>query len=188
MSPDLSNLKLVDEVIETFDESQYKDAQEFPPPIPEGIYLFLHGKPTFEPTKDGLLGATMDHVVAEGEHKDAKIMFDRVSEKKFERSGVRGASTMMDQIRAVYGVGSPERSARTRGEMAAALEAAEGKPFKGKVQWDGYCSHKDTPQDSQEAVSIKYEKNFPQGSDVQCKTCGKPIRPRARIGLRIAAN
>lgn len=186
MAPDLSNLKLVEEVIETVDESQYKDATEFPPPIPEGLYTFVQGKPEFEPTKDGFLSANMTQTVVGGEHDGAKVAFDRVSDKPFERSGVK-VTMMMDQIRAVYGVGTPERSARTRQERATALEAAEGKPFQAKVQWDGYCGHKDTEHEGKQGESLKGARKFPDGDDVPCSVCGKSIRPRARINLRIAA-
>lgn len=183
---DLSNLKLVEEVIETSDESQYKDATEFPAPIPEGLYTFLQGKPEFEATKDGNLKATMNHKVVGGEFDGQSVNFDSISDKFFERSGVRVCG-MMDHIRAVYGVGSPERSARTRAERAAAIEAGEGKTFKAKIQWDGYCSHKDTEHDGEEGHAVKYQRNFPNGNDVPCPICGKPIRPRARINLRVAA-
>ena len=183
---DLSNLKLVEEVIETVDDSQYKDATEFPPPIPEGLYTFVQGKPEFSATDAGFLSANMTQTVAGGEHDGAKVAFDRVSDKPFDRSGVK-VSMMQDQIRAVYGVGAPERSARTRAERAAALEAAEGKPFQAKVQWDGFCNHKDTEHEGKQNVSIKGQRSFPDGQDVPCPTCGKSIRPRARINIRVSA-
>ena len=44
---DLSNLKLVEENIEVADDASYVDAQEFPPPVPEGTYTFIQGKPEF---------------------------------------------------------------------------------------------------------------------------------------------
>jgi len=87
--PDLSNLKLVEEEIVVADDASYVDASEFPPPIPSGIYTFIQGKPEFTATAGGFLQATMTHVVAGGEQDGAKLGFDRVSDKPFERSGVR---------------------------------------------------------------------------------------------------
>lgn len=189
MSVDLSNLKLVEEEIELTDEGSYVEATEYPPPPPEGTYLLIQGEPTFSATSAGALSASMDQVIAEGEFKDGKIMFDRVSDKAFERGGVK-VSMMQDHIRALYPTGSPERSARTRAERAAAVEAAEGKPFKAVVKWEGYCGHKDTEHEvtnSKNGVVIKGERNFPGGQDVECRVCKKPIRPRARIDRRISA-
>lgn len=186
---DLSNLQLVPEdITNVADESSYIDAQEFPPPPPEGIYTFLQGKPVPKVTKKGQLGLKMDHVINGGEHDGEKLMFDEVSEAQFERGGVGGMSTMKDQIRAVYPPNSPERNARTRDQMADAIIAAEGKPFKGAVLWDGYCSHSDTDHDGKDPVSVRGAKNFPSnGADLKCSTCGKTIRARARINRRIAA-
>jgi hypothetical protein len=188
-SVDLSNLKLVEEPTpEILDDQQYVDAKEFPPPVPEGLYLFLQGAPTFGVTGKGLLKADMDHTISGGEHDGAKLMFDSVSETQFARSGVTGMSSMKDQIRAVYGTGTPERSARTRSDMATAIAAAEGKPFKAKTQWEGGCGHKGTEHEGKDWVRVKYAKSFPGGNDVPCSLCGNPIRPRARISLRIAAD
>lgn len=185
---DLSNLQLVEENIEVADEGSYVDATEFPPPPPEGVYTFIQGKPEPKVTKKGQLGLKMDHVIAGGEHDGQKLMFDEVSEATFERAGVRGMSTMKDQIRALYPQGSPERNARTRTEMADAIIAGEGKPFKAAIIWDGYCNHKETSHEGQDAVSIKGARNFPGGgSDAKCPTCGNAIRPRAKINRRIAA-
>jgi hypothetical protein len=193
MSPDLSNLKLVEENIEVADDAQYVDASEFPPPPPEGLYTLIQGKPTFEATKDGLMGAAMDHVISGGEHDGQKIMFDRVSEKTFERSGTK-ASSMRDHLRAVYTPNESGRTARSRAEMGAALEAAEGRPFKAKLQWEGYCKHAETPQEGQPPYSIQGEAKFPANgtgrqSEIPCPTCQKTIYARARIkfGGRVVA-
>lgn len=186
---DLSNLKLVEEEIELTDDASYVEATDYPPPPPEGTYTLIQGKPTFAATQGGALSASMDQTIAEGEHRDQKIMFDRVSDKAFERGGVK-VSMMQDHIRSVYATGAPERSARTRAERASAVEAAEGKAFKAVVKWEGYCGHKDTPQEvanSKDGVVIKGERNFPGGQDVACRVCGKAIRPRARIDRRISA-
>ena len=182
---DLSNLQLVEEDI-TVDDAQYVEATDFPPPPPEGVYLFIQGAPRFEASKDGHLVAVMDQTIADGDAKDTKVMFDRVSAKTFERGGVR-VSMLADHLRAIYPTGSPERSARTNEEKAAAISAAEGKPFKGVLQWDGYCGHKDTEHAGQDAVTIRGQRNFPaNGGDATCKTCGASIRPRGKINRRIA--
>lgn len=182
---DLSNLQLVAEDIPVVDDASYVDATDFPPPPPEGVYLFTQGAPKFEASKDGFLVAVMDQTIADGDFANTKIMFDRVSAKTFERGGVR-VSMMQDHLRAVYPTGAPERSARTNDEKAAAIAAAEGKPFKGVVQWDGYCGHKDTEYEGQDGVSVRGQRNFPNGGDAKCSKCGGAIRPRARINRRIA--
>ena len=188
MTVDLNNLQLVPEdITDVADESSYVDATEFPPPPPEGVYTFVQGKPTEKVTKKGQLGLKFDHTIAGGEFDGQKLMFDEVSEAKFERGGVSGMSTMKDQIRATYPQGAPERNAKTRQEMAEAIFAAEGKPFKGAVIWDGYCGHKETTYEGQDGVSIKGQRNFPNdGADAKCSLCGNAIRPRAKINRRIA--
>lgn len=186
MTVDLSNLKLVEEVMDVADDSQYVDAQEFPPPIPEGVYTFVQGAPVFTATGAGFLSASMDHVVAGGEQDGAKIMFDRVSNKPFDRQGTK-ASMMKDQLRAIG-----DRAAyRTHTEYAGALAAGEGKPFKAAVGWEGFCGHKGTPQeiaqgDYANATTLRGAKSFPNGADVTCPKCQQAIRPRARITRRIA--
>lgn len=184
MSVDLSNLKLVEEVIDVADDSQYADAQEFPPPIPEGIYTFTQGTPKFDATAAGWLSASMDHVVATGEQEGAKIMFDRVSNKPFERQGVR-VSMMKDHLRAL----GDRSTYRTHPEYATAVSAGEGKTFQAQVGWEGYCGHKGTEHEvtnSKEGYSVKGAKSFPGGADVPCPKCGQAVRPRARISRRIA--
>jgi len=184
---DLSNLKLVEEVIEVADDSSYADAQEFPPPIPEGVYTFVQGKPEFEATNDGFLSATMTQTVSGGEQDGQKIMFDRVSNKAFDRQGVK-VSMMKDHLRAI----GDRNPYRTHNEYATALAAAEGQPFKAQVGWEGYCGHKDTEfeiekGDYKSAFSPKGAKNFPNGADITCPKCKQSVRPRAKITRRIAA-
>lgn len=183
---DLSNLQLVPENIEIADEASYVDATEYPPPLPEAVYTFIQGKPETKVTKKGQLGLKFDHVVEGGDFSGQKLMFDEVSEATFERAGVRGMSTMKDQVRALYPQGATERNARTRQEMAEAIMAGEGKPFKAAVIWDGYCGHKETSFEGQDGVSIKGQRNFPNGQDAVCSVCENKIRPRAKINRRIA--
>lgn len=188
MTVDLSNLKLVQEDIDVADEAMYKDATEFPAPIPEGVYTLVQGKPTFEANKAGFLQAAMDHTVAGGEHDGAKIMFDRVSNKPFERQGVR-VSMMADHLRAL---GDRTRY-RSHEEYAGAVAAGEGKSFKAAIKWDGYCGHKDTEfaadgTNPKDGTSVKGAKNFDQNGEAKCGVCGGTIRARARIDRRIAAS
>lgn len=196
MSPDLSNLKLVEEEITVADDASYVDASEFPPPIPSGIYTFIQGKPEFTATAGGFLQATMTHVVAGGEQDGAKLGFDRVSDKPFDRSGVR-VSMAGDHVRAVYPAGT-RPVCRSHADYAAALEAAEGKPFKAAVDWEGGCNHAETPQETEwtgdNVFRVKGERNFPASpngtgrlSEVKCPTCNKPVQARSKITRRIVA-
>lgn len=183
---DLSNLKLVEEDITVADDAQYVDASAFPPPIPEGIYTFTQGKPTFKAGNGGFLGAEMTHTVAGGEQDGKTIAFDRISDKPFERSGVR-VNMMKDQLRAI----GDRTTYRTHGEYATALEAAEGKPFKAEVQWEGGCAHKDTDKavewSDPSVFRVKYAKNFLGKDSVPCPTCGAEVAARAKIARRIAS-
>jgi hypothetical protein len=184
---DLSNLKLVEEVIEVADDASYADAQEFPPPPPEGTYLFIQGKPTFSANSKGFLGVAMDHVITGGDQDGKKLNFDRISDKPFERSGVK-VSMASDHIRAVYAPGD-RPVCRTHADFAAAIEAAEGKSFKAAVVWEGGCNHADTPQEcdwaDDKVYRVKGERNFP-GGQAKCTVCGKAVEPRAKINRRIA--
>ncbi len=192
---DLSALKLVPENIEVADDTTYQDAQEFPPPVPEGTYTFLQGKPEFKATDDGYLGATMTHVVTGGDQDGAKLAFDRMSDKTFDRQGVK-VSMMADHIRAVYPSADRPRP-RSHAEYAQALEGAEGKPFKAAVGWEAGCNHAGTPQevdwsDKDKVFRVKGARNMPQNgngaqSEFPCPTCGQPLRARSRIDRRIAA-
>ena len=188
---DLSNLKLVEEVIEVADDAQYVDASEFPPPIPEGIYTFIQGKPEFTATGQGFLQARMDHVVSGGEQDGAKLGFDRISNKPFERSGVR-VNMMKDHLRAL----GDRNTYRTHTEYASAIEAGEGKPFKAQVQWEAGCNHDGTDQacewSDDKVFRVRGARNFPQNGSgkpsetIKCPTCGQEVVARARINRRIA--
>lgn len=196
MTVDLSNLKLVEEVIEVADDASYVDAQQFAPPVPEGIYTFIQGKPEFTATAGGYLQAKMDHVITGGEHDGAKVTFDRVSDKPFERSGVK-VSMAADHVRALYG--PAERPAcKSHADYAAAIEQGEGRTFKAEVQWEAGCNHADTPQavewGDQAVVRVRGERSFPQNgagvrsAELPCKTCGQTMIARSRINRRIAAS
>jgi hypothetical protein len=188
---DLANLKLVEEDITVADDAQYVDASSFPPAIPEGIYTFTQGKPAFKATGKGFLQAEMTHTVAGGEQDGKTVSFDRISDKPFERSGVR-VNMMKDQLRAI----GDHATYRTHQEYATALEAAEGKPFKAEVQWEGGCAHVGTPQECEwtdpKVFRVKWAKNFMQNGSgkpsdsIPCPTCGQEVAARAKINRRIA--
>jgi len=183
---DLSNLKLVEEVIEVADDASYVDASAFPPPIPEGIYTFIQGKPEFTATSKGYLQATLTHTVAGGEQDGKTISFDRISDKTFERSGVR-VNMMKDQLRAIGDRGTYT----THSEYATAIAAAEGKPFKAEVQWEGGCNHAGTEHEcdwtSDKVFRVKWQKNFGGKDSIPCPTCGGDVAARAKINRRIPA-
>ena len=189
---DLSNLKLVEEVIDVADDSQYVDATEFGPPLPEGVYTFTQGKPAFSATDAGFLSAEMNHKVAGGEEDGKPFNFDRISNKPFERQGVK-VNMMKDHLRALG-----DRAAyRTHSEYATAIAAGEGKPFQAQVTWEGGCNHEDTQfacdWKSADVVRVKGARNFGKNgagqpnSEVKCEKCGKAIQARAKISRRIAA-
>ena len=194
MSVDLSNLKLVEEQIEVPDYDNYQEAQEFAPPIPEGIYTFIQGKPTFKASADGkYLNAEINHVVAGGPEDGKSLNFDRMSNKTFERSGVK-VNMMADQLLAL---GDRLSKPRSHQEYADAIAAGEGKSFQASVQWEGGCNHEETPQacdwGALAVFRAKGAKAFPQNGNGQaltemlCPTCGKKVSARAKINRRIAA-
>jgi hypothetical protein len=189
--PDLSNLKLVEENIEVADESTYVDAREFPPPLPPGVYQFIQGEPAFSATAGGYLQAEMTHEVAGGEHDKAKLAFDRVSNKPFERSGVK-VSMMSDHLRAL---GDRTRY-RSHQEYAEALTRATGKPFNAQVDWEVGCNHEDTDKHVEwgddKVFRARGARNFPQANgkpttEITCPVCGKKLEARSRITRRIPA-
>jgi len=191
---DLNNLKLKEDVDVGVDTEHYVDPSDFPPPPPEGKYTFIQGKPTFEATNEGYLSASMDQVIElPEEYKGGRIGFDRISNKPFERQGVK-VNMMTDHLRAL---GVTERCT-THVEYATAIEAAEGKPFTAQVGWEGYCGHKGTEfevakGDYKNAFTIKGEKNFPPNgngghlSTIVCPKCGQEVQARAKITRRIPA-
>lgn len=195
MPIDLSNLKLIEENIEV-DTDNYVDPSEFPPPIPDGTYLFKQGKPEFDVTGKGFLQAQFTHEVADGDQVGAKVSFDRISNKPFDRSGIK-VNMMTDHLRAIGDRGRY----RTHQEYADALAAGEGKTFKAQTQWEAGCQHKgtdkqvewtDTKPEAQGGVfRLKNMKNFPSNGnggykpEATCTVCGAQAQARTRINLRV---
>lgn len=194
MSPDLSNLKLKQEAVPEVDFEGYVDAQEFPPPVPAGVYTLKQGKPTFDATADGYLSANMTHTVEGGEYNGRSIAFDRVSNKPFDRQGVK-VSMAMDHIRALPNTNGARP--HNHEEYAALIEAGEGQFFRAQLDWEGGCNHEGTAQqcdwnDKKAVVRIKGERSFPELNGVRqnatkCPTCGKDIMARNRVSRRIPA-
>lgn len=190
MSVDLSNLQLVQEDV-SVDVDQYVDPSEYPPPIPDGTYLFKQGKPEFDVTGKGFLQAQFTHEVVEGEQAGAKVSFDRISNKPFDRQGIK-VNMMTDHLRAL---GDRARY-RTHQEYADALSAGEGKTFKAQTQWEAGCNHKGTPKEVEwtgDVFRVKNQKNFPANGnggylpEIACPTCGTKVQARTRVNLRVPA-
>lgn len=207
---DINNLKLNTEAMEAdVDWDHYVDPSEFPPPLPEGIYTFIQGKPTFNATNDGWLSAQMDHLVElPEEFKGRKVSFDRISNKPFDRSGVK-VNMMADHLRAL---GITERPTSHQ-SYADLLESGEGKAFQAQVQWDGYCGHKGTPYEIPQGerettvngslvkpTTVRGARKFPplpavngsgspgNAEEMPCPVCGQTITARGRISRRIPAS
>lgn len=182
---DLTNLNLTPESAEV-DYDKYVDPTEFAPPIPAGVYTFRQGKPEFSATEKGYLSAVMTQTVVGGEVDGKTVNFDRVSDKPFERQGVK-VSMAVDHVRAL---GDTARY-RTHEEFARAIEAGEGRIFKAQADWEAYCN----PNDGGCGNSVKGERNFPLAGDgktrlnqVNCPKCGKvDLFGNARIVRRIPA-
>lgn len=189
LSDVLSRVK-AEEIEVDFDN--YQDASEFPPPAPEGVYTFKQESVEFDATKEGFLLAILSHSIqAPGEPVDGhKINFDRVSNKPFERNGVK-VSQMADQIRSLGNVERP----RTAEDYGNAISAGVGQLWKGQTQWEAGCNHAGTEHEVEwgdsKVFRLKGMKKFPtlpsgQHADtVTCPTCGTEVRARERISRRI---
>lgn len=200
---DLSKLSLVPETDVSVDFDAYIDPSEFPPPIPEGVYTLVQGKVREFSATDGYLLASFEpHVVNGGEQDGAKLPFDRVSAKPFERQGVK-VSMAVDHVRAVFG---PTERPSTQQDIADALERGEGKPFKVQTQWEAGCNHKGTehevdwnekgkgPDNKPLVFRVRGARNFPLSPNgtghldaIPCPTCGNEVRARSNIMRRIPA-
>ena len=158
----LSNIQ--DEDVQ-IDHDNYVDPQEFGPPIPPAIYAFTAGAPDFNPGKEGWPYAQFTHTVASGDEEGKEIRFATVSTKPFERGGVQ-VSQATDFLRSCGDTSRPQ----TKVQTLEALAAQEGKPFKGSVDWEGWCKQCET--------AIKGQRNFPQDenevyqSKIDCPTNG----------------
>ena len=197
------------------DFNNYADPQEFAPPIPEGTYNFKTVKAEIEKFDQttGVIGVIYDHEaydVASGA-KVGTMNFDRVSTKVFNRNNVP-VSMGADMLRAI-GVTQRPSSPREWGEQLLAVKSFsdQGNFWSGVAKWDGYCSHKDTPFETQTdtstkkplaqqgeghraPVALRGAKNWPlegangsehRAAEVPCSVCGQPIQARARIDRRI---
>jgi hypothetical protein len=194
----LQDLKLTNEEV-VIDYDNYKEPTDFPPPVPAGIYTLKQGwqdeKKPFEASKDGFLQATLKHTVFdETGHEIGTIAFDRISNKPFERQGVK-VNMMVDQLRALGNTDRP----RTHDDYATAIAAGDGQAFKAQIDWEAFCGHKGTQHevtDSKQGFTVKGMKRFPplpvngtgkqeHAPEIQCGVCGQTLQARARITRRI---
>lgn len=176
------------------DFENYQDQSEFPPPAPEGVYTFKQESVEFDVTAEKFLLAILNHtIVAPGEQVDGhKLNFDRVSNKPFDRNGVK-VSQMADQIRALGIVERP----RTAEDYAKAIESGVGQTWKGQIQWEAGCNHAGTEHEVDwkdgKVFRLKGMKKFPalpnggHADTTTCPTCGTEVRARERISRRIPA-
>lgn len=185
---------------EVVDFENYKDAAEFPAPVPRGEYTLMQDGPPADFTSNapGQLTAVLHHKIVSGEYDGRKVMYDRVSTKTFERDGAR-VSQAADYLRAI---GSSDRP-RTPAEWGTFFTASEGKTWKAVLDWEGSCTPCREaatvrgPVDSAERKkwTLKGESRFPmapsggrQYSGVTCPNCGgNTIDARQSIVRRIPA-
>lgn len=194
--PDLNDMRLKDEVLD-IDYDSAVEPSEFPPPPEEGMYTLIQGKPVISLNDDGSLyriNFAEGHKLADDSAKSV-ARFDSLYPTAFSRQqGPKLPYFLIDQCRAI---GDTNRY-RTTGEFITAIQAGEGKPFKAKLTWEGYCGHKNTPQevaDSKQGFTVKGARNFPplaNGSSghmdsMPCPICGQDIRARERVNLRLPA-
>lgn len=190
------------------DFDNYQDAQEFPPPPPEGTYSFRTTKAEIEKFENGVLTVLYDHELfdmASG-NKIGDLRFDRVSTKVFKRNEVP-VSMAADQLRAI-GVAERPSSPRQWGEQLLNVKSFcdAGNMWQGAIKWDGYCGHKGTEHETKmengklvggkEAFTVKGMKKFPQegaangsgphyADTMPCPTCKQEVRARAKVDRRI---
>lgn len=196
------------------DFDNYADPQEFAPPIAEGTYNFKTTRAEVEKfdQSTGVLSVVYDHEAYDKNtgQKAGVVNFDRVSTKVFNRNNIP-VSMAADMLRAV-GVTQRPSSPREWGEQLLAVKTFcdQGQFWSGVVKWDGYCSHKDTPFETQVDGFKKPLATQPEGHkpptvlrgaskwplagangaghrepEVPCVVCGTPIQARAKLDRRV---
>jgi len=193
-------LKMQPEVVEEVDFDNYTDAQDFPPPVPRGKYTLIQGKPDFNLTADGQhLVIAMNHKISGGEYDGRTLMFDRVSNKTFDRDGSK-VSMAADHVRAIDSTARPTN----REELGEFFIAAEGKTFNAQLDWEAACgqclkaeadrSGEQPTRDFRRKVTFRGEGSFdlsPSGgrkTTANCKECGAELQARNRIVRRIPSH
>lgn len=190
MAIDLNNLPTTAEDVEQPDYDNYTDAQEFPPPFPEGIYQFKQNKAEVAKFENGITSFILDHDVFDDTgNKIGSVAFDRISTKVFERQGVK-VSMAADHLRAL-GITARPNSPRA---WADAMISGNGETFKAATKWEGFCNHKGTDKevkDSKQGFNVKGASKFPKNgngepaSEMECPVCKGTVRARTRIDRRI---
>lgn len=212
MAIELNNLPVDAGNSPQIDFDNYADPQEFAPPIPEGTYNFKTVRAEIEKFEQGIVSFILDHEaydIATGA-KVGSVNFDRISTKVFQRSNVP-ASMAADQLRAA-GITARPHSPREWGEHILSIKTwcDQGNFWQGAVQWDGYCSHKDTPhvtevgsdnkplptQTAPHALpfaprgmkkwpSVGANGSAEHQASMPCPVCGSDVQARAKISRRI---
>lgn len=189
MSINLSDLPLEATNAPVIDWDNYSDPQEFAPPVREGNVRLKTTRAEIEKfdQNTGILSVVYDHEAYDPQtgEKIGTVNFDRVSTKVFQRSNVP-ASMAADMLRAV-GTTTRPSSPREWGENLIAVKSwcDAGNLWDGVMKWDGYCSHNDTPFETQF--------DHPKNSDGKRPAGSKPlpVQPeghKAPVQLRGAKN
>jgi hypothetical protein len=216
MSVNLNQLPIEAGDVPQVDFDNYQDPTEFPPPVPAGTYSFKTTKIEIEKFEAPVVSFIADHELfdpATG-NKVGSINFDRFTTKVFQRQNVP-ASMAADMLRAA-GITTRPNSPREWGEAILSIKAwcDQGNTWVGAVDWEGYCSHKDTEKETlvdqfkkplaaaqqipphRLPYSTKGMKSWPQVAGVNgaaptheavkpCPTCGNDVPARAKIVRRI---
>ena len=191
-------------VVEQIDFDNYKDASEFPPPVPKGKYTLVQdGVPEFASNAPGVLTATTHHKINGGEHDGRRVTYVRISTKVFDRDGVK-VSQAADYLRAI---GSSDKPSGVR-EWGEFFVSCDGKPWDAMLDWEGSCGDcyevaknaaGGNPKDIERAERKKWtltgEARFPmspsggrQFDGVACPNCGNAtIRAQQRVTRMIPA-
>lgn len=191
--------------VEQPDLDNYKDASEFPPPVPRGKYTLIQdGPPTdFASNAPGVLTATLQFRISGGEYDGRRVTYVRISTKVFDRDGAK-VSQAADYLRAI---GSTERPANVR-EWGAFFNSCDGKSLEAMLDWEGSCgdcyeaakaaaggSPGDIPRADRKKWTLTGEARFPmstaggrQSDGVECPNCHQPtIRAQQRVTRMIPA-
>lgn len=217
MTFDINELNLSDDPIEGIEEAfdNWQEAPAFAPPPSPGPQraTFAIDKAT---AVDGVLKLELTFTVVGGDSDAARIPFQRVSSKMFERRDGTKTSQVMDILHSA-GVSQSPKSLREVAQQMKAL-ADSGAIVSFQLDWRGTCldcykSHlreltgaatddeaKNSATKEQRkaadkfAVKAKNAKAFPIGAngerliEFKCPVCGGDIRAQANIVRYLKAN
>lgn len=200
----------------------YVDPTDFPPPVPElpQPYKFKTTKVEIEKFDQA---TNVVHFLMDHEAYDpitgalaGTISFDRISTKVFNRGNPPVPASMAADMLRACGITERPRSPREWGEQITSIKSwcDQGNTWNGVVQWEGYCSHKDTiyetqldgnkkPLEKQEAPHAlptnlrgmaKWKVGATNGSEphynatTPCPVCKQDIQARSKISRRVPAS